>query len=104
MVQGDLPHRAHGVRHLDVVADVEGVGCQDHQTAGHVAQNVLRRQSHAQRQHRHQRRQGRGVQSQGLRRDDARQQIKYHLGRCQDDLAQAGSQLFAAVQQPFGQL
>lgn len=104
VVQGDLAHHAHGAGDLDLVADVEGVGGQDHQSARHVAQDVLRRQRYAQRQHRHQCRHRRGVQSQRARRDDARQNVEHHLDGGQNDLAQAVVELFAPVQQLFCQL
>ena len=104
VVQGDLPDGALGPVHLDDVADAEGVGGQDHQSPGHVAQDVLRRQGHAQGQHRHDGRQRRGVDAQCPGGDDGRQHIQHRLYGGEGDLPQPVVQLLNAIQKPCHQL
>ena len=43
VVQTDLMDRAGHAADLYIVPDGEGVGREDHQPAGHIAQDVLRR-------------------------------------------------------------
>ena len=104
VVQGDLTDDALHAVHLDGVADGEGVGGQNHQSPGHVAQNVLRRQRHAQCHHRHQRRQRRGVDAQRSGGDDGRQQVQHGLDGGADDFLQPFVELLCPAQQPCDQL
>lgn len=54
MIEGDLVHRAGGAGNFHKVSDGKGVGRENHQSAGYVAQDILGCQGNAQRPHRQQ--------------------------------------------------
>jgi hypothetical protein len=94
VVEGDLVDGAGGAGHLHEVPDGERAGGEDYQSAGHVAQDVLRRQGDAQGAHRQQCHQGRHWDVQALCHDDHGHNIQKQLQRRQgvslDTLIQPG--------------
>ena len=104
VVQADLADGAGNAAGLDEVAHGKGPGGENHQPAGHIAQNVLRRQSDAQGEDGQQGRQGGGVEAQGLGGDDDRQDIEQGLYGGENQLLQTVIDLLHPVYQPGGDL
>ena len=103
VVQADLLHRAGDPAGLDEVPDGEGMGGQNHQAPGHVAQNVLRRQGHAQGPHGEERHQRGHVDPQAPGGEDHRQGVQQKFEPCLDIAPDALLQLGPA-QKPAGHL
>ena len=100
VVQPDLMDGAGHAADLHIVPDGEGMGGQDHQPAGHIAQDVLRRQGHAQGPHRQQRHQGGHGDIQALRHDQHRDDVEDQLDSRQQVFLDAPVQLGPGQQPP----
>ena len=100
VVQADLADSAGNAAGFNEISLCKGTGGEDHQSAGHIAENILRRQRDAQGEDGQQRRQGGGVEAQGLGGDDDRQDVQQGFHGGEDQLLQPVVDLLHPIYQP----
>ena len=100
MVQADLADGAGNAVGFNEISLCKGAGGEDHQSAGHIAENILRRQRDAQGEDGQQRRQGGGVEAQRLGGDDDRQDVQQGFHGGEDQLLQPVVDLLHPIYQP----